>query len=156
MTEIRIERKPAEKVVGLRVIGPYAQSIPPGCQRLMAWQQQSGVPLGKWLVLYWDDPAKVAAEKLRADVVFTVADDFVLPAGSETLSVQRLPAGEYAIYRVRIVDGDFATAWNHFYQHALPVSGYQPVEGVCYEHYLNDSEADGYYDLDIYQTVERL
>jgi DNA gyrase inhibitor len=150
---IRIEQKTAEKVVGLRVIGPYAQSIPPGCQRLMAWQKQHGIAAGKWLVLYWDDPAEVAPETLRADVVFTVTEDFTLPAGSESLSIQTLPAGEYAIYRVRITDGDFEAAWDNFYQKELPASGYQPIDGVCYEHYLNDNEADGYFDLDIYQTV---
>ena len=37
---IRIEDKAAETVVGLRVVGPYPQTIPQGCQRLMAWQQQ--------------------------------------------------------------------------------------------------------------------
>lgn len=152
---IRIEQKSVEKVVGIRVTGPYAQSIPPGCKRLMAWQQQHGVPLGKWLVLYWDDPAEVDPKRLRADVVFTVADDFVLPEGSEALSIQALPAGEYAIHRVRITDGDFETAWSNFYQRVLPASGYQLIDGVCYEHYLNDSDADGYYDLDIYQTVKK-
>lgn len=152
---LTIEYKPAEKAVGLRVIGPYALSVPLGCQQLMAWQQQSGVPLGKWLVLYWDDPNKVEPESLRADVVFTVADDFVLPAGSEKLLVQILPAGEYAVYRVQIADGDFATPWRNFYHEVLPASGYQPAEGVCYEHYLNDSVADGYYDLEICQSVSK-
>ncbi|CAI1589392.1 DNA gyrase inhibitor [Serratia quinivorans] len=52
---VRIEDKSAERVVGVRVVGPYPQTIPQGCQRLMAWQQQHQVPLGKWLVLYWDD-----------------------------------------------------------------------------------------------------
>ncbi|WP_024486570.1 GyrI-like domain-containing protein, partial [Serratia fonticola] len=93
---VRIEQKPVEKAVGVRVVGPYAQSVPLGFQQLMAWQQRQGIPVGKWLVLYWDDPNQVAAENLRADVVFTVADDFVLPAGSENMVIQTLPAGEYA------------------------------------------------------------
>ncbi|CAI0714964.1 DNA gyrase inhibitor SbmC [Serratia proteamaculans] len=153
---IRIEDKAAETVVGLRVVGPYPQTIPQGCQRLMAWQQQHKVPLGKWLVLYWDDPSEVAPERLRADVVFTVADDFVLPtSASEGVTLQTLPAGQYAIYNVRVSDGDFERVWGDFYQRELPASGYQPVEGVCYEHYLNDCEADGYFDLDIYQTVKK-
>ncbi|CAI0747627.1 DNA gyrase inhibitor SbmC [Serratia ficaria] len=152
---IRIIDKAAEKVVGVRVVGPYPQTIPQGCQRLMAWQRRQGVPLGNRLVLYWDDPAEVAPERLRADVAFTVADDFILPAGSEGFSVQSLPAGQYAVYNVRVSDGDFERVWGDFYQKALPASGYQPVEGVSYEHYLNDCEADGYYDLDIYQTVQK-
>jgi DNA gyrase inhibitor len=155
MMDVRVEQKSAEKVVGLRVTGPYAQSIPPGGQRLMAWHKQHALPPGKWLVLYWDDPAEVAPQRLRADVVFTVADDFTLPAGSEGMSIQTLPAGEYAIYHVRITDGDFETAWGNFYQKALPASGYQPIDGVCYEHYLNDGEADGYFDVEIYQTVKK-
>jgi|GEM_PF-6135041 len=31
---------------------------------------------------------------------------------------------------------------------ALLASGYQPVEGVSYGHYLNDCEADGYFGLE--------
>lgn len=37
----------------------------------------------------------------------------------------------------------------------LPAIGYEPTEGAGYEHYLNDCEADGYFDIDIYQTVKR-
>jgi DNA gyrase inhibitor len=154
---IRIEDKLAEKVVGVRVVGPYPQTIPQGCKRLMAWQQQQGVPIGKWLVLYWDDPSEVAPEQLRADVVFTVPDDFVLPTtASEGFAVQMLPAGLYGVYNVRITDGDFGKAWTDFYQRELPASGYKPMAGVSYEHYLNDCEADGYFDLDIYQTVQKI
>lgn len=113
----------------MRVVGPYPQTIPQGSQQLLAWRQRHGVPFGKWLVLYWDDPAEVAPEKLRADVVMSVADDFALPAGSEGVAVQTLPAGQYAVYRVRISDGDFERVWGEFYQKLLPSSGYQPVEG---------------------------
>ncbi|AEF46201.1 transcription activator effector binding protein [Serratia sp. AS12] len=154
---IRIEDRAAEQVVGLRVVGPYPQTIPLGLERLMAWRQQQDVEPGKWLVLYWDDPAEVAPERLRADVVFTVASDFTLPTpGSEGFALQTLPAGLYGIYHVRITDGDFERAWSDFYQKELPASGYQPTEGVCYEHYLNDCEADGYFDLDIYQSVKKI
>ncbi|HFZ1931959.1 DNA gyrase inhibitor SbmC [Serratia marcescens] len=152
---VRIIDKAAEKVVGVRVVGPYPQTIPQGSQQLLAWRQRHDVPFGKWLVLYWDDPAEVAPEKLRADVVMSVADDFALPAGSAGVTVQTLPAGRYAVYHVRISDGDFERVWGEFYQKLLPASGYQPVEGVSYEHYLNDCEADGYFDLEIYQTVKK-
>lgn len=126
---VRIIDKAAEKVVGVRVVGPYPQTIPQGSQQLLAWRQRHGVPFGKWLVLYWDDPAEVAPENLRADVVMSVADDFALPAESEGVTVQTLPAGQYAVYRVRISDGDFERVWGEFYQKLLPASGYQPVEG---------------------------
>ena len=88
---VRIIDKAAEKVVGVRVVGPYPQTIPQGSQQLLAWRKRHGVPFGKWLVLYWDDPAEVAPEKLRADVVISVADDFALPAGSEGVTVRTLP-----------------------------------------------------------------
>ena len=66
---VRIIDKAAEKVVGVRVVGPYPQTIPQGSQQLLAWRQRHGVPFGKWLVLYWDDPAEVAPEKLRAELI---------------------------------------------------------------------------------------
>ncbi|MBP1130957.1 MULTISPECIES: DNA gyrase inhibitor SbmC [Serratia] len=154
---LRIEDKRAEKVAGVRVVGPYPETVPQGVKQLVAWQRQHGVPIGKWLVLYWDDPSVVAPEQLRADVVFTVPDDFVLPTPiHDGFALQTLPAGLYGIYHVQITDGDFGKAWADFYQRELPASGYKPTAGVCYEHYLNDCEADGYFDLDIYQTVQKM
>ena len=63
---VRIIDKAAEKVVGVRVVGPYPQTIPQGSQQLLAWRQRHGVPFGKWLVLYWDDPAEVARQMKKA------------------------------------------------------------------------------------------
>lgn len=52
---VRIIDKAAEKVVGVRVVGPYPQTIPQGSQQLLAWRQQllravrqmAGVVLGR-------------------------------------------------------------------------------------------------------------
>ncbi|WON78519.1 hypothetical protein [Serratia sp. UGAL515B_01] len=68
----------------------------------------------------------------------------------------RIYRPESLFYRVPITDGDFETAWNNFNQKILPTSGYQPTGNICYEHYLNDLDIDGYDDLDIYQKVMKV
>lgn len=150
--DVRIEQKLEVHAVGLQAIKPFPQSY----QQLLAWQLRNKVTPGKWLVIYWDDPSNLSPKSSRADVVFTVADDFILPPCSENYLIQTIPAGIYAICPVRITDGDFAAAWLNFYQNLLPAMGYQPTEGTHYEHCLNDSEVDGYFDIELYQAVEKI
>ncbi|ANI29274.1 2-hydroxyacid dehydrogenase [Yersinia entomophaga] len=150
----RIIEKQPQQVVSIRVIGPYAETIPLGFKQLSSWQQQHPLPYESWLALYWDNPETTPPANLRADVAFSVADDFVLPAhASSGVLLQIIPGGTYAVYRARVTDGDYAKAWGELYNLHLPASGYLPAEGACFEVYLNDGMADGYFDIDIYQSV---
>ncbi|MCK8583392.1 DNA gyrase inhibitor SbmC [Yersinia ruckeri] len=151
----RIIEKTPLQVISMRVVGSYGETIPQGFNQLFSWHQHHQIPAQTWLALYWDNPETTPAAELRADVACSVADDFVLPANaSEGVLLQVIPGGTYAVYRTRVIDGDYAKAWGELYGQHLPASGYVPAEGACYEVYLNDGQADGYFDIDIYQSVE--
>lgn len=152
----KIVEIPPKKVVSIRLIGPYHETIPRGFNQLSALYAQHQIPAKEWLALYWDNPETNPPAELRADVSLSVADDYVLPAPlSDQLTLQEIPGGVYAVYHTRVTDDDYAKAWGELYHQHLPQSGYRPAEGACYEVYLNDGMTDGYFDIDIYQSVEK-
>ncbi|CQD35108.1 DNA gyrase inhibitor SbmC [Yersinia mollaretii] len=155
MTFKIVEKQP-KKVVSIRLIGPYHETIPLGFNQLSSLYTQHQIPAKEWLALYWDNPETNPPAELRADVSLSVDDDYVLPAPlSDQLTLQEIPGGVYAVYHTRVTDDDYAKAWSELYHQHLPQSGYRPAEGACYEVYLNDGMTDGYFDIDIYQSVEK-
>ncbi|MDA5534181.1 DNA gyrase inhibitor SbmC [Yersinia mollaretii] len=155
MTFKIVEKQP-KKVVSIRLIGPYHETIPRGFNQLSSLYTQHQIPAKEWLALYWDNPETNPPAELRADVSLAVADDYILPASlSDQLTLQEIPGGLYAVYHTRVTDDDYAKAWGELYHQHLPQSGYRPAEGACYEVYLNDGITDGYFDIDIYQSVEK-
>ncbi|CNI03790.1 DNA gyrase inhibitor SbmC [Yersinia vastinensis] len=156
MTFKIVEKQP-QQIVSIRVVGPYHETIPRGFEQLSSLYTQHQIPGKDWLALYWDNPDTNPPAQLRADVSLSVADDYVLPAQlSGQLQLQVIPGGLYAVYHTRVIDDDYAKAWGELYNQHLPQSGYRSVEGACYEVYLNDGMTDGYFDIDIYQSVEKV
>lgn len=154
----KIVEKESKKIVGIRVVGPYHETIPKGFDQLSSLYTQHQIPGKDWLALYWDNPETKPPAELRADVSLSVADDYVLPVELRgQLELQVIPSGLYAVYHTRVTDDDdgYAKAWGELYHQHLPQSGYHPAEGACYEVYLNDGRSDGYFDIDIYQSVEK-
>ncbi|WP_114195442.1 GyrI-like domain-containing protein [Edaphovirga cremea] len=150
---IKIVEKDPINVVGVRVVGPYPQTIPQGFEQLYAWRSRHQVVPGDWLALYWDDPSQVPPQELRADVVFGVAEGFEMPVDQKVLvSEQTIPGGLYAVYYAKIKTDQFTQTWHDFYQE-LAASEYQPTMGACYERYLNDGSS-GEHEIEIYQSVE--
>ncbi|OWF82873.1 hydroxyacid dehydrogenase [Yersinia frederiksenii] len=155
MTFKIVEKQP-QHVVSIRVVGPYHETIPLGFDQLSSLYAQHQIPGRDWLALYWDNPETNPPAQLRADVSLSVADDYVLPEElSNQLQLQVIPGGCYAVYSTRVTDDDYAKAWGELYHQHLPQSGYRPADGACYEVYLNDGRSDGYFDIDIYQSVEK-
>jgi len=147
---VNVIERPSQLIAYLRVSGPYCDTMPAGFARLEQWATANGHGDGDWLALYWDNPETTPVEQLRADVAVSVA------AGTEVsgdVQLQTIPAGLYASYRCRVENGDFAAPWNALFAEWLPQSGYQPAEGPCFEHYLNDGRASGIWELVIYTPV---
>jgi DNA gyrase inhibitor len=152
-----IVEKQSQQIVSIRVVGPYHETIPQGFNQLTQHYTQHQIPGKEWLALYWDNPETNPPGELRADVSLSVADDYVLPVElNEQLQLQVIPGGVYAVYHTRVTDDDYAKAWSKMYNQHLPQSGYRPAEGACYEVYLNDGITDGYFDINIYQSVEKI
>ena len=151
--QVNVIQRPSQQIAYLRVSGPYSETMPVGFARLEQWANASGHSNGDWLALYWDNPETTPEEQLRADVAVSVAP------GSEVsgdVQLQTIPAGLYASHRCRVENGDFATPWNALFCEWLPHSGYQPAEGPCFEHYLNDGRTSGIWELEIYTPIRPL
>ncbi|MCD8547087.1 MAG: AraC family transcriptional regulator [Aeromonadaceae bacterium] len=151
--DVTLVQRPSQLLAYIRVVGPYAQTMPAGFERLGRWSQERGLCDGDWLALYWDNPEQTPEEQLRADVALSVPDG--TQVGGE-VQLQSLPAGTYACYRCRVTDGDFASPWQALFSQWLPDSGYQPAEGPCFEQYLNDGRESGIWELNIFTPVKPL
>jgi DNA gyrase inhibitor GyrI len=76
MSEIKHFAK--RRVAYVSEIGPWPKSIQSGFGRLFAWAGANNVqPIGPTLGIYYDDPAKVPADKLRSDLCMPVAENVV-------------------------------------------------------------------------------
>ncbi|MBW7983450.1 DNA gyrase inhibitor SbmC [Enterobacillus tribolii] len=154
--ELKIETRAARTFAGIRKVGPLDKTVYEGFNELMAWVERHNVTCGEWIAVYYDNPHDVPPEKMRVDTVLTVADDFVLPPGSEGLRIDTLEGGLYAVARAHITDGDFGKPWAAFFNELLPGSGYVPSGGSYYEEYLNDGSESGIWDFDMCVPVKKI
>ncbi|MEG2829760.1 MAG: DNA gyrase inhibitor, partial [Edwardsiella sp. (in: enterobacteria)] len=53
--QVKIVSLAAQPLFALRVQGPFAQSLGPGFERLMAWSTRHSLQ-GQWMALYYDNP----------------------------------------------------------------------------------------------------
>ncbi|ACT12635.1 MULTISPECIES: GyrI-like domain-containing protein [Pectobacterium] len=149
---IRIELAESMEVLSLRVVGPYYEKIPQGFDEILSWAREHHLSIDKSLAFYWDDPSKVEADELRADVAITCKEmPSTLP---EDVGIRRevIPGGLYAVTHTIVENGDFAKAWDDFYK-AINAQGYCPAGDICYESYLCDG-SNGKWDIEIWQSVE--
>lgn len=147
---VNVIARPSQLIAYLRVSGPYCDTMPAGFARLEQWASTHGHADGDWLALYWDNPETTPEAQLRADVAVSVAAGTEI---SDDIQLQTIPAGNYACYRCRVENGDFAAPWNALFGDWLPHSGYQPADGPCFERYLNDGRDTGVWELELYTPV---
>lgn len=149
---IRFEVAEPMEVLCLRVVGPYAQAVPQGFNRLMSWLRQQDFIFDKSLAFYWDDPAETSPDALRADVAVTSALLHQMAPDGEDLRKETIPGGLYAVLHTIVENGEFAKAWNELYAQ-IDETGHVPARGVCYERYLCDGR-NGNWEIEIWQSVE--
>ena len=71
-----IKHFPGTRVAYVSETGPMGEAVKRGFDKLFAWVGAHNVqPLGAWIGIFHDDPAKVPADKLRNDLCVPVADD---------------------------------------------------------------------------------
>lgn len=126
------------RIVALRHIGPY-HLIGPVFDKLMAWAGPAGVPIQGVLGSYYDDPHTVPAQELRSDAAIVVPADYELPADNPLgATIAEIPGGEYATATHLGSYEGLGDAWSRFTGEAIPATGRQTAEGVCFEMYMND------------------
>lgn len=149
---VRLEVAEPMEVLCLRVVGPYAQVIPQGFNRLLSWLQQEDIAFDKSLAFYWDDPAETDPDALRADVAVTSPLLHQIAPDHDDMRKEIIPGGLYAVSHTLVENGEFARAWAELYA-AIDEMGHVPARGVCYERYLCDGR-NGSWDIEIWQSVE--
>jgi len=150
-----IEQVNARTIAGFHMVGPWEETVKQGFEQLMMWVQNQSVPAQEWVAVYYDNPDEVPPEKLRCDIVVTVADDFTLPANSEGVILTHIDGGEYAIASARVVNHDFSTPWYQFFESLSQDKTHHIAPKPCFEVYLNDGNQDGYWDIKMFVAVAR-
>jgi AraC family transcriptional regulator len=139
--EIEVRDLPVTHTAYIRHIGPYAgdtklfESL---YDRLFKWAGPRGLlrfPETKVLSVYHDNPEITDEDKLRLDVCISVPEDTQVDG---EVGLMSLAAGQYAIAHFEIRIDQFGEAWKAVFADWLPESGYQPADGPCFEHCLND------------------
>lgn len=148
-----IEQVAERAIAGFHLVGPWEQTVPQGFEQLTMWVDSEAIQPNEWIAVYYDNPEKVPAEKLRADVVVSVPEGFSLPENSEGVILTTLPGGEYAVAKTKVVNQDFASAWDDFFVTLHNDGKNRVADKPCFEIYLNDGQSDGHWDIAMYIPV---
>ncbi len=159
--QVEVKEMPEMQLAYVRHIGPYAGDealFRRLYEKLMKWAGPRGLlnfPETQILNIYHDDPNLTEASKLRLSVCITVPKDTKVDGEIGKMS---LPAGKYAFARFELNVDEFGQAWDAVCGSWLPDSGYQPADGPCYEHCLNDPKEhlEGKHIVDIVIPVKPL
>lgn len=145
--EAKVATRPETTIAYIRHIGPYAGN-PELFKNLFARLYQWAVPRGlvnmdhpektTEIVIYHDDPSVTEPEKLRISAGIIVPPDTEV---SGEVSKLAIPAGEYVEAHFILGTQDFGEAWGWVCGTWLPMSGYQPGDGPCFEQYAFNAEA---------------
>lgn len=152
--DYQIKDVDSRKIAGFHLVGPWEKTVKQGFEQLTLWVKSKQLQPRAWIAAYYDNPDEVPAEKLRADVVIAVDEDFVLPENSEGVMLTELPGGAYAVARARVENEDFQQAWDGFFDTLLADQNYQIARGPCFEIYLNADSGDGHWEIDMHIPVE--
>ena len=135
MYDVRIETRPAGKVMGLVHTGPYIEisaTFDRFGAELAARQLQ---PESKGMAaLYFDDPDITPPEQLRALSGLLLAEG---ESASEGFETGELPAGRYAILTHKGPYAELGKAYGWFFGAWLSGSGETPAKVPPMEFYLN-------------------
>ncbi|MCL4394192.1 MAG: GyrI-like domain-containing protein [Chloroflexi bacterium] len=127
-----IKHFPRTRVAYVSEVGPLGEAIQRGFDRLFAWIGAHDIrPQGPSIGIFYDDPAKVPAEKLRSDLCVPVADDV---QGSVDIQIKNI--GDMTV-AATIYQGEqnISPAYNEVYDW-LRAQGYRD-SGAALETYLS-------------------
>ena len=139
--DVEVKDMPDIHVAYLRHIGPYAGDhalFDRLFNKLFTWAGPRGLlnfPETKVISIYYDNPDLTDADKLRLDVCISVPEDTEVDG---EIGKTKITAGKYAIAHFEISGEEYGKAWAALFVGWFPESGYQPADGPCYEHCLND------------------
>lgn len=148
--EVHIQPQLALNIAYIRFIGPYRSETTRACiEQLIEVLMAHQVEISSIVGVAWDNPEVTPLEKCRYDIGVLVQPKDRIP---DELSVQQLPAGDYAVYRCEVNDNDLERPWDDLIRHWLPSSGYilsgSPGYEVFHNYALTDPSAS--WEMEIY------
>ncbi|MDH2434676.1 GyrI-like domain-containing protein [Pokkaliibacter sp. MBI-7] len=154
--KVEIRQLAAQQVCTLRTPGGYEQqSIFDTWDRLIAWASAQGIAPAQQAryALCYDNPAVTPVDKCRyeAAVVINPAMEVNAP-----FSISTLPAGKYAVLRIKGSDEQLNNARLALYTEWFPASGFEPDHFPLLERYHNDVREDGFIDVEIHIKLKNL
>ncbi len=132
-----IKHFPGTRVAYVSEMGPMSEAVKRGFDKLFAWVGAHNVqPLGASIGIFYDDPAKVPADKLRSDLCVPVADDV---QGSGDVQIKNI--GDSQVVTI-VYQGEqnIEHAYNEVYDW-LHAQGYRD-SGALMETYLSKPGED--------------
>ena len=116
-----IKQFPKMRVAYVTMIGPYGESTEQGFGKLFAWLDANRIqPLGAPIGIFYDDPSKVAPEKMRSELCVPVAPDVL---GSGEVQVKEIGGAKVATIMYQ-GDQNIGPAYNEVYDW-LRAQGYR-------------------------------
>lgn len=131
--EVELRETPAIRVAAIRHNGPYPE-IGAAFDRLGSWMREHNVH-GRVLAQFFDDPHKVPEADLRSNACVETFDQ--VPLG-EDMFMSEIRGGTYAVATYVGHFEGLPDAWFQFFTLWIPGAGLAPVEGPCFEVYLDD------------------
>ncbi len=126
-------------LVMLRHRGPY-ETLSPEFDRLWAWVEANGVPVGRTIGIYWDNPDYTAASQLRSAACVEVPPTFgLMDRGGLPLEMGTLGPGAYATVRFVGPYEELAPVWTaltYYIEHDLRR---RISDDPAFEIYVNDA-----------------
>ena len=134
---VRFETFPDTTFACIRHRGSY-HDVGPVFDRVIDWAKQHGLytPSTKIIGLPYDNPDSVPVEELRYDA--GVSMEAPVDVSDESIKIERIPAGRYAVYTHKGPYTGIAGAFDKLFGQWLPDSGEELDERPCLEMYLND------------------
>jgi AraC family transcriptional regulator len=103
-------------IVMLRHQGSY-DAIGPVFDSLFQWVTAGGVPVGRTIGIYWDNPDYVSASRLRSAACAEVPPDFRLTdPGGLPLEISEIAAGRFVTTRFVGPYEELAPVWSQLTQ----------------------------------------
>ncbi|NLW50213.1 MAG: GyrI-like domain-containing protein [Candidatus Brocadiaceae bacterium] len=142
MLEVQIKELEPITVMSLPFTGPYDQALGK-LEELMSWLLRAGHPYsGKPFGCFYDDPAKVPADQLRAEVCLPIEETC---QGEEEIVRKVVPGGTMAS---AMFTGDFSNVYQAYVEifEAITARGYkyragEPTREVYLTMYEQEEES---------------
>lgn len=154
--EVEIRQLEAQQVCVLATTQGYEQQgIFDTWDRLIAWASAQGIAPAQQAryAFCYDNPAVTPIDKCRYEAAVVIDSSVEVKAPFRTST---LPAGKYAVLRVKGNDEQLNNARLALYAEWFPGSGFEPDNFPLLERYHNDVREDGFVDLEIHIKLKSL